>query len=149
MYATQPFVLQLAKLIKYIDFMYGSFLLFGALQFFFFLAGHLLVNNSEPPNTPRLTATERIDEAARIQDQDATGPRSCPDMVARSGQRTERTYQMAARDEEEEQETSLPLDFGDSLPPRLTPLADKQFRYTKKPTFRNRHQSKMSSSKKN
>jgi hypothetical protein len=59
-------------------------------------------------------------------------------MAARSGQRTERTYQMAARDaEEEEQETSLPLDFGDSLPPRLTPLADKQFRYTKNTTFRN------------
>jgi hypothetical protein len=35
MYATQPFVLQLAKLIKYIDFMYGSFVLFGALQVFF------------------------------------------------------------------------------------------------------------------
>ncbi len=51
-------------------------------------------------------------------------------MAARSGQRTERSYhQLAARDaEEEEQETSLPLDFGDSLPPRLTPLADKQFR---------------------
>jgi hypothetical protein len=50
-------------------------------------------------------------------------------MAARSGQRTERSYQLSARDEEEEeQETSLPLDFGDSLPPRLTPLADKQFR---------------------
>jgi hypothetical protein len=118
--------------------MYGSFVLFGALKVFFSLAGHLLVNYSEPPNTPRLTATERIGEAARIQDQDATGPRSCPDMAARSGQRTERTYQLSARDEEEEeQETSLPLDFGDSLPPRLTPLADKQFRYSKKTTFRN------------
>jgi hypothetical protein len=102
----------------------------------FFLAGHLLVNNSEPPNIPRLTATERISDA---EEQDATGSRSCPDMAARSGQRTERTYQLAAREEEEqeEQETSLPLDFGDSLPPRLTPLADKQFRYTKKTTFRN------------
>ncbi len=108
--------------------MYGSFLLFGALQVFFFLAGHLLVNNSEPPNTPRLTATDRISDA---EEQDATGPRSCPDMAARSGQRTERSYHLAARDEEEEQETSLPLDFGDSLPPRLTPLADKQFRYGK------------------
>jgi hypothetical protein len=113
--------------------MYGSFVLFGALQVFFSLAGHLLVNNTEPPNIPRLTATERISDAARIQDQDATGPRSCPDMAPRGGQRTERTYQLAARDEEEEeQETSLPLDFGDSLPPRLTPLADKQFRYTRK-----------------
>ena len=38
-----------------------------------------------------------------------------------------RSYQMD-EDLEEAQETSLPLDFGDSLPPRLTPLADKQFR---------------------
>ncbi len=38
-------------------------------------------------------------------------------------------FQVVAREEEEEaQETSLPLDFGDSLPPRLTPLVDKQFR---------------------
>jgi hypothetical protein len=39
--------------------------------------------------------------------------------------RQSRSY---AAEEEEAQETSLPLDFGDSLPPRLTPLADKQFR---------------------
>ena len=39
-----------------------------------------------------------------------------------------RSYQLDEDLEAEAQETSLPLDFGDSLPPRLTPLADKQFR---------------------
>jgi hypothetical protein len=103
---------------------------------FFCLAEHLLVNNTDPPNTPRPSATDGIGDVNRLRemaasDQDVNGPRSCPDLAARSGQRTELSYQLAARDEEEEQETSLPLDFGDSLPPRLTPLADKQFRYGK------------------